>query len=261
MKINKKFIIAFSVYNSYQNLKSIFSEIKKSSYDYLIKRVIIIDNNSDKNFEEKISFIKNLSIKYKKKIQLIINKNNYGLGGSQKILFKNLKKEKFSYLINAHTTGRYKIVNQLKFINKKIEYDYIIGSRFLNNKNTKNYSIIRKIFNIFFIRVTNLTTGCKLSDPGSAIYIINKKLLLKIMPMTIRLTNYSHFNHLLNVLIYKKKPSIYEFSMRWKEGNIKSHLNPIKYVTVLLFSLINFYLNKNFYKKEISNFKFKKYAF
>ena len=67
MKINKKFIIAFSVYNSYQNLKSIFSEIKKSSYDYLIKRVIIIDNNSDKNFEEKISFIKNLSIKYKKK--------------------------------------------------------------------------------------------------------------------------------------------------------------------------------------------------
>jgi len=132
MKINKRFIIAFSVYNSYENLHNILSEIKKSSFNHLIKKVIIIDNNSVKNFDEKISLVKNLSRKYKKKIKLIINFKNYGLGGSQKILFKNIKKEKFSYLINAHTSGRYKIINQLKFINKTIKYDYIIGSRFLS---------------------------------------------------------------------------------------------------------------------------------
>jgi len=261
MKINKRFIIAFSVYNSYENLHNILSEIKKSSFNHLIKKVIIIDNNSVKNFDEKISLVKNLSRKYKKKIKLIINFKNYGLGGSQKILFKNIKKEKFSYLINAHTSGRYKIINQLKFINKTIKYDYIIGSRFLSKKNTKNYSLLRKIFNIFFIKITNLTTGCKLSDPGSAIYIINKKFLLKIIPTANCLTDYSHFNHLLNVIIYKKNPSIYEFSMKWKEGNIKSHLNPIIYVFTLFLSLINFYFTKNFYKKEINKFKLKKYIF
>lgn len=261
MKINERFIISLSVFNSYKNLNNVLSQIKKSSFNHLIKRIIIIDNNSKICLKKKINLVKKLSKKYKKIIKLFINYKNYGLGGSQKILFNIVKKEKFSFLINAHTSGRYKLINQLKLINKTKDYDYILGSRFLNKQNTKKYSFLRKIFNMFFIKITTYTTGCKLSDPGSAIYIIKKKLLLKIIPTSTYLTNYSHFNHLLNVIIYKKNPSIYEFSMKWKEGNIKSHLNPFIYVIVLFLSLLKFYFRKNFKKEKKIKFKFKKYVF
>jgi len=261
MKSNEKYIIALSVYNSYQNLQNILIDIKKSSFNNLIKKIIIVDNNSEETLTNKIKLIKYLSRKYKKKIKLIVNNKNYGLGGSQKILFNSLKKEKFTYLINAHTSGRYKIINQLKFIKKTKKYNYIIGSRFLNKEATKNYSLLRKTFNLFFIKLTRLATGCKLSDPGSAIYIVSKKLLFKIIPVANNLTDYSHFNHLLNAIIYKEDSFIFEFSMNWKEGNIKSHLNPINYIAILFLSLASFYFSKNFYKIKKVNFKFKTYLF
>ena len=261
MKIKEKIIISFSVYNSYQNLESIFIDIQKSSFNNVVKKIIIIDNNSKININQKINFIKSLSKKYKKKIKLIINYKNYGLGGSQKILFKILKKENFTYLINAHTSGRYKIINQLKFINKTTKHDYIQASRFLKKSDSKNYSLLRKVFNYIFKQLTIFTTECKLSDPGCAIYMISKKLLFKIMPTINNLTNYSHFNHLMNVVIYKHNPSIYEYPIVWNEGAIKSHLRPINYVTQLFLSLIFYYFNKKFYKIKNINYKFKTYKF
>jgi len=261
MKNKIKIILALSVYNSYQNLENIFIDIQKSPFNSVIKKIIIIDNDSIMNINKKINLIKSLSKKYKKEINLIVNYKNYGLGGSQKILFKILKKENFTYLINAHTSGRYKIINQLKFINKATKYEYIQASRFLKKSDSKNYSLLRKIFNYIFINITIFTTKCKLSDPGCAIYMISKKLLLKIMPTINDLTNNSHFNHLMNVVIYKHNPSIYVYPITWNVGLVKSHLRPVNYVAQLFFSLISYYFNKKFNKIKIINYKFKTYKF
>ena len=67
MKSNEKYIIALSVYNSYQNLQNILIDIKKSSFNNLIKKIIIVDNNSEETLTNKIKLIKYLSKKYKKK--------------------------------------------------------------------------------------------------------------------------------------------------------------------------------------------------
>ena len=183
------------------------------------------------------------------------------MGGSQKILFKILKKSEFDYFINAHTSGRYKIINQLKHLEKIDKFDYIVGSRFNNKQDTKNYNFTRKIANIFFQKLTSLVSSNKLNDPGNAIYLMSKKIFLKIYKDAIDLTNYSHFNHLLNVLIQSKTNSIFEYSLKWKDGNIKSHLNPSMYILVLSLSLTKFLLTRSFFKEKISKFKYKKYFF
>ena len=261
MTFKNKFILVFSVYNSYQNLEIIFLNIKNSNFNNLIKNIIIIDNNSDLKNKDKIKLIKYLSKKFKKKIKLIINQKNYGIGGSQKILFNYLKNEKFDFFINAHTSGRYKILDQLKYLNKIDKFEYIVGSRFSNKKDTKDYSLIRKIANIFFQKLTSLVSSNKLTDPGNAIYFMSNKLLKKIFNESYNLTNYSHFNHLLNVMIQSKTSKIYEFPLKWKDGNIKSHLNPTMYILVLSLSLLKFSLTGNFFKEKKKKFLYRRYFF
>ncbi len=262
MKLNKKkFILALAVFNSYSNLENILFNIKNSSFNKLIKEIVIVDNDSNLLKKDKIKKIKSLSKKFHKKIHLIINSKNYGLGGSQKILFNYLNKKKFDFFINAHTTGRYKILNQLKFLNKIQNYEYILASRFLNKDNTKSYSILRKVGNIFFQKFTTFVSTNKLSDPGSAIYIMKKDLLKKIFYESKSLTDYSHFNHLLNILVQTKTNKYFEYPIKWKDGNIKSHLNPTKYIFVLSFSLIKFYFFKTFFKQKKVKFTYEEYDF
>jgi hypothetical protein len=60
------------------------------------------------------------------------------------------------------------------------KYDYIIFSRFLSKSNIKNYSKIRSIGNLFFIKLTLFLSRCSFSDPGNAIYCISFELFNKL---------------------------------------------------------------------------------
>lgn len=259
--ISKKILLALAVYNSYSNLEKIFNNLKKSNYNKLIKEIIILDNNSKISEKDKKDLIRNLSKRFKKKIQLIINHQNYGLGGSQKILFKILMKKNFDFFINGHTSGRYNILSQLKYLNKIDKFEYVVGSRFSKKNNTHEYSLARKIANIFFQKLTSLVSTNKLTDPGNAIYLMKSKLLKEIYHEANTLTDYSHFNHLLNIIIQSKNAKIYEFPLKWKDGNIKSHLNPTMYVLVLSFSLLKFFLTGTFLKQKKKKFIYSKYFF
>ena len=114
---------------------------------------------------------------------------------------------------------------------------------------------------IFFQKLTSLVSSNKLTDPGNAIYLMSYKLLKKINDEADTLTDYSHFNHLLNVMIQSKTKKIYEFPLKWKDGNIKSHLNPTMYILVLSLSLLKFSLTGSFFKEKKKKFFYSKYFF
>lgn len=262
-----KLIIGISVYNSFSNLENIFLEVKKSLKKEHIE-IVVIDNNSTINFIKKKKLIKDLNNKYKIQTTLIINNENYGMGGSQKILFNFLKKKNFSYYVNLHSSGRYSTFEVLKtaLYNLRKKYDYIIFSRFLSKSNIKNYSKIRSIGNLFFIKLTLFLSRCSFSDPGNAIYCISFELFHKLKFNN--LTNGSQFNHLLNIIIFTKTVLFKEVPIEWGEGKVKSHLQVIPYVIILFFQLISYYIFKEFnfflknkkiiFKKKIFLFNKKK---
>tara|TARA_B110000027_G_C16118615_1_gene301561 strand:+ start:2090 stop:2872 length:783 start_codon:yes stop_codon:yes gene_type:complete len=254
------FVVILPVFNSYQNLDKIIGEIKRSNI--FVKKIIIIDNNSKLPLKNKHKILKDNRLKYKLKINLIINKKNYGIGGSQKIIFNFLKDEKFDYLINLQTSGRFsvkKVLNSLKKINL-IKFDYVVFSRFLKKNSSKNYNFIRRFGNIFFSFFTRLFTNCKISDPGMAINVIRFTLFKKIKANNkiLNLTNDSHFPHLFNIIIFENKFLFKEKSISWGEGNIKSHLTaiPINYVINLLFYLLRYLIFGKFKPIKKNNFKY-----
>jgi len=251
-----KLIIGVSVYNSFSNLENIFFEIKNFLEKKFVE-IVVIDNNSKIDLTEKKKFIKNLNNKYKIPITLIINHANYGMGGSQKILFNLLKKKNFDYYLNLHSSGRYSAFKVLKKIlyNLTKKYDFIIFSRFLSKSNIKNYSKIRSVGNLFFIKLTLFLSGCRFSDPGNAIYCISSELFNKLKFDD--LTNGSQFNHLLNIIIFKEFPIFKEIAIEWGEGKVKSHLLVIPYVITLFLHLICFF----FFNRFIFFFQEKKFNF
>ena len=257
MKQNN-FIISLPVYNSYKNLNKIFKNFCKTNLN--IKKIIIVDNCSSNSFFQKKQIIHKLRLLYKINIKLIINKINYGIGGSQKILFENLVSEKYDYLINATTSGRYNVAKlsnnilQLKNTNS----DYILFSRFIRNSCLSNYSKTRIIGNFFFIFLTKILTKCNFSDPGSVTYLISRKFFDKIYNKTIiSLTNSSQFPHFFNIIASHKIIKFKEAPIDWSSGNVKSHLKWFSYCIVLLLSLIHFFFFNKFFKEKKIIYKYK----
>ena len=198
-----KIIINLFVFNSYKNLNQIARNLFKSNLN--IKKIIVIDNNSSNTLQEKKNYLNEIKKNYKFKIKLVVNKKNYGLGGSHKILFNILEKEKFDYFINLGTTNRYFISKVLADVKKNIKFkkDYYIFSRFLEKKNTKNYSFTRKIANVFFIKLTRILTQTYFTDPGSSTVIMKNIFFKKIKKLNYsQITNGSHFTHFFNFLCF-----------------------------------------------------------
>lgn len=252
------YIIILPVYNSYDNLFDIFYQLQKSKI--LIKKVIIIDNNSNLSLNTKLSIIKKIRTNNKINLDLIINKQNYGIGGSQKIIFELLKNEEFNFIINLQTSGRFYVKEILDVVEKlnSEKLDYVIFSRFLKKDTAINYNFFRKIGNLIFSFLTKLFTKCKISDPGMAINLISFQLFqkIKINNKILTLTNDSHFPHLFNIVIFEDKFLFKEESVKWGEGNIKSHLSAVPYVLNLLIYLFKYLIFRKFKENKKDKFEY-----
>ena len=263
--MNKKNIVIYlPVFNSFQNLDEIFFSF--GSLDLNIVKIIIIDNASNVPKNEKLKIIETLKKKHSYEILFLINQQNYGIGGSKKILYKILENIKFDYYCSILTSRRFNVNELIKTINNHIvdEFDYLIFSRFLNDANTRDYNLLRRIGNYFFIYLTKILTGCKFTDPGSIIYLKSKKCFDLILDLnTSDLTNGSHFGHFLNILIYKYSNNIIvkEVNINWKEGNVKSHVNGLQYSIILLLSLLKYFFTNKFFKSAKKEFKFEEFRF
>tara|TARA_Y100000591_G_C21828589_1_gene698194 strand:- start:57 stop:848 length:792 start_codon:yes stop_codon:yes gene_type:complete len=260
----KKIVIYLPVFNSFQNLDEIFFSF--GSLELNIVKIIIIDNASTISKNEKLKIIETLKKKYSYEIIFLINEENYGIGGSKKILYKILQNLRFDFYCSILTSGRFNVNELIKTINNHTldKFDYLIFSRFLNNVNTKEYNSVRRIGNYFFIYLTKILTGCKFTDPGSIIYLKSKKCYDLILNLNIsNLTDGSHFGHFLNILIYKFSNNIIvkEVNINWKEGNIKSHVNGLQYSLILLLSLLKYFFTNKFFKTVKKQFKFEEFRF
>jgi len=261
---NKKIIINIQVFNSFKNLPKIFKNIKKSKLN--ITNIILIDNNSTMKLSEKIKMIKELKVKYKIKIKIkfIVNKMNYGYGGSQKILFNLLKKETFDYVLNLGTSNRYNIKSVLRDVKKNLNTskEYYLFSRFINKKSTRDYNKVRRDFNIVFILITKIFTQTFFSDPGQTTYLMKSKLLKNLNKIKVQnITNGSHFGHFLNIKLYRLGLDYKEIPLTWKEGNVKSHLKPLSYVIIFSFSILRYFFTREFIIEKNNKFKFDSYIF
>jgi len=245
-----KVVIYIPCYNVEKTIKEVFSSFSAEILSR-IEVILCVDNSSqDKTF----SLLMDIQNKepFGKKVVIIKNFENYGLGGSQKIAFQYFIDHQFSHfmIIHADLQGdNDKIArNFFEILDQKSDVDVVLASRFHPKANLSGYNICRRLGNQFFNGVTYLLTGHKISDAGTGIILFKTDVLRRIS--FVKLTNSFQFNPQLNILLYNIKGlKIQEIPLDWRDSKIGSNVQSIRYCWILLVILIKYFFCKLFFKK------------
>ena len=245
MKI-KKILIVIPSYNCEKQIKRVINKLNKNlkTIRGIKFTILIIDNVSkDNTLSESIKSIKKISSNNQQYL-VIKNKKNYGLGGSQKIGFKFAYKNRFNFTIVLHGDDQADsndIKKFMKILNNNNNIDAILGSRFLESKRIKQYSLLRKIANFGLNYIYSIYLNKNISDLGSGLNLfkVNKNLINA-------LDNFSSdcaFNVYLLIYLVKNKTKIIWSSISWDEFDQISNANNIKIGLQILYILIKDFFN------------------
>jgi glycosyltransferase involved in cell wall biosynthesis len=264
--MKNKILLFIPCFNCCKQISRVIDNFNSNNMRY-INEIIFIDNGS---IDETLKNIK-LSISNKKKFfnlpktSLITNNMNYSLGGSHKVAFNYAKKNNFDYVIVLHGDDQADINDLSHILETKsyINYDCILGSRFMADSRLHGYSYIRILGNIIFNTIFSLVARYKICDLGSGLNIFSKEIYL----------NNDHlyaedsllFNIFLLLKIIKNNRKINFVPISWTEEDQVSNARLFSMFFKILHIVIKSKFNNNFYNKKygkfsrINSYKYKRY--
>ena len=240
-------ILFIPVYNCKIQIKRLIEKIKKKNLESF-NEILFVDNiSSDGTLETIIEETANLI----KKITIIRNDNNYGLGGSHKVALNYALNNNYKDLVVFHGDDQGNVDDLEKIISLDIErnYEFILGSRFMRKSVLNNYSFIRIAGNIFFNFIFSLITFKKLSDLGSGLNLIRLDNLdidqIKSFPDNLT------FNYYLILYICHFKKNFLFVPITWSETDQISNVKYFNHIIQMCSIILNFLMSKkNFFKKR-----------
>jgi glycosyltransferase involved in cell wall biosynthesis len=210
--------------------------------------ILLIDNSSaDSSLDVASRYIRDHANLSNIRIFTICNERNLGYGGSICRGFEFAQVEGYEWVWIIHSddqTNWFQVLDEIEKIKKNnLELDVILGSRFLENNLTANYSLARRAGNSFFTFATSLLTGVRLSDPGAAIGAYRTSVI-KGIPLR-ELDQGYRFHPELNLIFASRKVHLSSFAMSWQDATDSDGLRIFRYGSKLLMFLIKVW----FYKK------------
>ncbi len=156
-----KTIVIIPAFNESKNLKSLIEEVKRYKYDYLIINDKSTDNTQELCKDENYNVL-NLP-------------NNLGIAGVTRVGFMYANENNYDCVVCIDGDGQH----QPKYIDKIVEEikngnDYVVGSRFLENKKPLTPRMIGSRFFCFLIK---FKSGTKVTDPTSGMRALGKKTI------------------------------------------------------------------------------------
>ena len=240
-----RILLFIPVFNCSNNIKNLLSKLEKKHTKFF-KEIIIIDNASTDNTVEEIKKIK----KKKNLIKIIINKKNYGLGGSHKIAFKYALKKKYDYCCVLHGDDQARVQDLIKVI-KNQEYKGFFclrGGRFKSGSKLYGYSKLRILGNLIFKIIYSLLLKKKIDDIGTPIAIYDVLQLKKIK--FISFANDMSFDSFMLLIMDHYKLKYKFFKITFHQQDQISNTKLIATALKILYNIIIYKLNKNKFIKN-----------
>ncbi len=236
----KKILLFIPCFNCQKQIIRVLNSLSDEIIDSF-EQILIIDNRSDDNTRE---VIKEFLEKHKKKkfFKLIINNENYSFGGSHKVAINYARENKFSHILVLHGDDQANIKDILaQDLNKNLDLDCFMGSRFLRDSKAETYSSLKKFGNITFNFAFSLFSKKKIYDLGSGLYIIKTTVFddYKYIHFPDNLT----FNYYLTLYMSKNNYNLKYFPISWREEDQTSNVKIVKQTLELLKILYLFIFN------------------
>ena len=134
----------------------------------MLSGLILVDNRStDMSQSIAVERVKALQIPAK----VLMNVDNYGLGGSHKVAFKYALDNHFDYVAVLHGDDQGNIEDLVPFLERRehIGLDALLGARFMKGSKLEGYSALRTFGNYVFNKLYSVVSGYPIKDLGSGL--------------------------------------------------------------------------------------------
>ena len=172
-----RILLFIPMYNCEKQITRVLGQLTDEVCRYL-DEVIILNNQSTDDGESVVSaYLKEHS--FKTTVKLLRNRENYGLGGSQKLAFDYAVKNDFDYVVMLHGDDQGDIADLLPWLKKKTyrKYDCFLGARFMNGSRLEGYSLFRSFGNVVYNILFSIGCGRRVLDLGSGLNMYRVEIL------------------------------------------------------------------------------------
>ncbi len=255
----KKILLFIPMYNCKDQITRVLNQIDDEVQKY-ITEVIIINNRSTDNGEEVVKEYLDKN-KFKIKISLLRNDENYGLGGSHKVAFDYALNNKFDYVMIMHGDDQGSIKDILPVLKTKEyeKHDCMLGARFMKGSKLIGYSKFRTFGNRVYNMLFTIGIRKKVYDLGSGLNMYSTKMLkskyYKKFPDNLV------FNYCMVFAIDYYKQDAKFFPISWREEDQVSNVKMFNQATKVLKLLASYVTNKKkFIKQDLRDKKIDDYT-
>jgi len=237
-----KIAIVIPCYKSKKKILSVIKKIKKN-----ISKIFIVDDFCPQKTGSYVqSKIKD------KRIRVIFNKKNLGVGGAVIEGFKALKKYNIDIVVKLDSDGQMNpenindLISPILLLNK----DFVKGNRFYSYENIMKMPRIRLLGNVVLTYLTKLTSGYYTSkDPTNGFFAIKKKLLDQINLDKLSKNYFFETSLLFNLYLLKAKISHYKMKTIYFKKSTSS-LSVPKIIPLFLKEHFFFFIKRIFLNKS-----------
>lgn len=245
---NEKILLFIPMYNCERQITRVLDQLDDTVQDY-ISEVIIVNNRSTDNGELAVA---NYLDKHEKKIpvNLLRNKDNYGLGGSHKVAINYALKNGFDYLIVLHGDDQGRIQDLMPYIinGDYQRYDSFLGARFKKGASLRGYSAFRTFGNRVYNLLFSMVVRRKIEDLGSGLNCYKVSSLRNRFYH--RFPDNLTFNYCMILGSVYRGQKIKFFPITWREDDQVSNVKMVSQAFKVLTLLFKYFVNRRAFLEQ-----------
>lgn len=242
-----KILLFIPFYNCERQISRVIKQV--SPHQHLFSEILIVDNRSlDNGLQVAIDEI---CLNKMKNVKLVINQENYNLGGSHKVAFQYATENDFTHLIVLHGDDQGNINDLMAHIfnSTHLKFDCLLGSRFQSSSKLIGYSKFRTFGNKVVNVLCQITCKKQISDMGSGLNMYSRNFFTE--QRIRKFPNDLTFNVFLLFHACFNDNSIYFFPLSWREEDQVSNAKVFSQFKKILALIIKSAVNKkSIYQSE-----------
>lgn len=171
----ERILLFIPMYNCAPQIPRVIAQITPQAREY-IAEVLVVDNRSTDNGQ---AAAKAALAGAGLPARLVMNDDNYGLGGSHKVAFEYAIANRFDYVIVLHGDDQARLADILPHLEGGAhrDVDALLGARFMEGSQLVGYSPIRTLGNHVFNALYSLVTMRTVHDLGSGLNLYRVEAL------------------------------------------------------------------------------------
>ena len=168
IEVSERVLLFIPMYNCERQISRVIRQLIPTMHR-LFSEIIIIDNRStDESQRVAIETLKQFP---ELPAKVLVNRENYGLGGSHKVAFNYALNHNFDYCVVLHGDDQGRVADLADLVAKGSHrtVDCLLGARFMKGSQLDGYSVFRTLGNRVFNQLYSIVAGQSIRDLGSGL--------------------------------------------------------------------------------------------